>query len=244
MRIANRKRFTLSCIFFTLLMLIIGKNQIVFSEGKVFKVTSSPEAKELGKNDNAVLKNKKRYIVILDAGHGGIDEGTSYQNINEKDIAFKITKYTETVLESKGYTVILTRNEDKLLSLKEIGNIVNAAKGNVFVSIHINSIKDPSYKGMTTYYYAPEGYQKDERVKLSKTIQKEVVKSDGWEDKGIKTQNLAVLRYSEIPCALVECGFITNKEDREKLLKEEVLRNISENISRGIIKYLNESEGN
>lgn len=246
MRIANRKRFTLSCIFFTLLMLIIGKSQIVFSESSAFKETSLLPVKGLGKDNKAgngsVVKKNKKYIIVLDAGHGGIDKGTSYKSLNEKDIAFKITKYTEEILKSKGYSVVLTRNEDKLIPLKEIGNIVNAAKADVFVSIHINSIKDPDYNGMTTYYYAPEGYQKKERIKLAKTIQGEIIKSDNWQDKGVKTQNLAVLRYSKIPCVLVECGFITNKEDRERLTKDKALKNIATNISSGIIKYINEDK--
>lgn len=239
MRIANRKKFTVSCIFFTLLLLLFGKITIPIKENKV--VQSPPIAIAVDKKDKGQANQiEKKRVIVLDAGHGGIDNGTSYKNMYEKNLTLKIVKYAETYLKSKGYKVILTRDKDELIPLKEIGNRVNAADANVFVSIHINSLNDVKFKGITTLYYDVNGYEKDERIKLSNIIEKEVVKSDKWESKGIKKQNIAVLRYSKIPCALVECGFITNQEDRNKLNKDEVLKRLSENISNGVIKYLDE----
>lgn len=248
MRIANRKRFMFSCIFFTLLMLIFGKSVVLFREGKFLKGPIVPIVKAVDKNkkiysNGTEEKNKannKKYVVVLDAGHGGIDFGTSCKELYEKDLTFKIVKYIEQCLKEKGYTVVLTRNEDKLVPLKEIGKIANDAKADVFVSIHINSINDVNYKGITTYYYDGKGYQKDERIKLSKVIEDEILKSDKWESKGIKRENFAVLRYSKMPSTLVECGFITNEEDKRRLTKDEVLKRLAKNISSGIIKYLDE----
>lgn len=247
MRIANRKRFMFSCIFFTFILSIFGKGVTLFKEGKFFKGSASPivmavdKNKKLGNKEEKNKNNNKMYVVVLDAGHGGIDFGASYKDLNEKDLTLKIVKYTEEYLKDEGYTVVLTRNEDKLIPLKEIGNIANEAKADAFVSIHINSLDDINYKGITTYYYDGKGYQKDERTELAKIIEDEIIKSDSWENKGVKRENFAVLRYTKMPSTLVECGFITNEEDRGKLIKDEVLKRLAKNISNGVIKYLDEN---
>ncbi|AKA70973.1 N-acetylmuramoyl-L-alanine amidase family protein [Clostridium scatologenes] len=245
MRIANKKKFTFSCIFFTLLMLLFNKTVINVNKGELTQVQPVVMAVDKGETKKStatnINKNINKDVIVLDAGHGGIDNGTSYKNLYEKDLTLKMVKYAEAYLKSKGYTVVLTRNKDELIPLKEIGRRVNASSGTVFVSIHVNSISDTNFKGITTLYYDVQNYQKDERIKLANILEKEAVKSDKWESKGIKKQNVAILRYSKIPCALVECGFITNSEDRDKLSKDEVLKRLSVNISNGIIKYLKQS---
>lgn len=179
------------------------------------------------------------YKIVVDAGHGGKDNGTSYANINEKDLALKIAFLTENELIFRGCKVVLTRDEDKLLPLKEISDIANASYPNAFISIHINDNKDSRINGLGTYYYDPDQFQKIERNALAKSIQKEIVKSDKWQNKGVIRQNIAILRNSNIPCALVECGFLSNEKDRDKLKDEEVLKSLAVNISNGVIKYLN-----
>jgi N-acetylmuramoyl-L-alanine amidase len=236
MRIGNRKRFLFSCIFFTMTMLLFGKAINPVYE-KVLGEPYSPMVKAIDKN-NKFKKPIREYTIVLDAGHGGIDNGTSYKDMYEKYLTFKIVKYAEAYLKDKGCKVVLTRNEDKLIPLKKIGEKVNEANADAFISIHINSINDITFKGITTYYYDAKGYQKDERMKLAQIIEKEAIKDDGWENKGIRRENFAVLRYSKIPCVLVECGFITNEEDREKLSKEDALKRLAENISNGTIEYL------
>lgn len=234
MRIANKKRFIISCVFFTLVLSIFGKMSVFLEKDG----TSFPIVMAVDKNKATNSNNNKNYTIVLDPGHGGIDLGTSYKNFNEKDLTLKIVKYAEEYLKDEGYTVVLTRNEDKLVPLKEIGNIANNANADVFVSVHINSLQDVKYKGITGYYYDGKGYETDERIKLVKTIGDEILKSDSWEDKGVKRENFAVLRYTKMPSALIECGFITNEEDRARLSKDEVLKRLAENISKGIINYL------
>lgn len=237
MRIADRKKFMFSCIFFTLLLLLFGKSSIICNKNSAVKGQSLMASNKDKKFSVKQNQENNKYTIVLDAGHGGIDRGTSYGNMYEKDLTLKIVKYAQEYLESKGYNVVLTRNSDVLVPLKEIGNRVNAANGDVFVSVHINSIDDANFKGITTLYYDPKGYQTNERIKLAKTLENAAIKSDNWSSKGIKKQNVAVLRYSKIPCALVECGFITNSEDRSKLSRDSVLKNLAHNISDGIIKY-------
>ncbi|UZQ49222.1 N-acetylmuramoyl-L-alanine amidase family protein [Clostridium kluyveri] len=237
----SKKKVMFSCVFFTLAMLIFAKNISLLNGKNSINITAAPLGNMVNKPTDKDVSSKKYYIV-LDPGHGGIDKGTSYGNMEEKNITLKIAKYAETYLSGKGNVVFLTREEDKLLALDEIGNIVNSSYADAFVSIHVNSLNDKDFKGITTLYYDLNGYQKEERIKLANSIEKECVKNDGWESRGIRRQNLAVLRYSKIPGVLVECGFITNEEDRKRLSNEKVLKKLAENISNGIINYLDESE--
>ncbi|MFL0194482.1 N-acetylmuramoyl-L-alanine amidase [Clostridium sp. WILCCON 0269] len=236
----SKKKIMFSCVFFTLLMLIFTKHISIANRKNSINITASPMANIVNK-DKDKHTSLKKYYIVLDPGHGGIDKGTSYGNMEEKNITLKIAKYAKTYLSSKGNVVFLTREEDKLLGLDEIGDIVNSSCADAFVSIHVNSLNDKNFKGITTLYYDVNGYQEEERIKLANAIEKECVKSDNWESEGIRKQNLAVLRYSKIPGVLVECGFITNAEDRKRLSDEKVLKTLAQNISNGIINYLNES---
>lgn len=190
-----------------------------------------------------VLISKKekpyKFKVVLDPGHGGIDKGTNRGNIYEKDLVLKIARNVEQDLIYKGCKVFMTRKDDIGLSLKERYTFANSKEPDVFVSVHVNSNRDSIYKGVSTYYYDLNGIQKEERKKLANNIQTEMIKSDNWKDRGIIRKNLAVLRGSTMPSVLVECGFLTNYEDRNKLIKEDVLENFGKNISNGILKYIN-----
>lgn len=237
----SKKKIMFSCVFFTLIMLISAKGIGLFNGKNSINITAAPVANTSGKTYSGNNESKKYYI-ILDPGHGGIDKGTSYGSMEEKNINLKIAKYAREYLNGKGSVVFLTREEDKLLALNEIGDKVNSSCADVFVSIHVNSLNDKDFKGITTLYYDVNGYQEKERIRLANSIEKECIKNDGWENRGVRKQNLAVLRYSRIPGVLVECGFITNEEDRKRLSDEKVLKTLAQNISNGIINYLDKNK--
>ena len=150
-------------------------------------------------------------------------------------------------LRYNGCNVVFTRNTDIVLDrlvkadLIKRASFANDEKADIFVSVHINSNDVNVYNGIDTNYYAPLGFQKAERTKLAQTIQKEMLKNDGWKNMGERSENFAVLRLTTMPSVLVECGFITNASDRDKLLNEETLVNFGLNISNGILNYLSEA---
>ncbi|WP_127836282.1 N-acetylmuramoyl-L-alanine amidase family protein [Clostridium prolinivorans] len=183
-------------------------------------------------------ENPYKNTIVLDAGHGGEDIGANVGSIYEKDITLKITDYAADELRYRGYKVVKTREDDRLLELSEIGKIANAALADLFISVHINFNEDSVYKGVSTYYYDIDGYQKEERIKLAETMQSELIKDDNWEDRGIIKENFQVLRETKMPSVLLECGFLSNQEDRRKLTDESVLKNFAKNIANGIDKYL------
>ncbi|MBC8062056.1 MAG: N-acetylmuramoyl-L-alanine amidase [Clostridiaceae bacterium] len=189
-----------------------------------------------------------KYKVVVDPGHGGVDAGAYVGKLLEKDLNLKIAKYMLDNLRYNGCNVVLTRDKDKELDklvktdLIKRSAIANDKKADLFVSIHINSNTVSVYNGVSTYYYDPSGFQKTERLKFAQTMQNEMLKSDDWKDMGEHRQELAVLKRSNMPSVLVECGFITNASDRDKLSKEATLVNFGLNISNGVLKYL--AEGN
>ena len=206
------------------------------------------------KNHNKIvifIKKKQspfKYNIVVDPGHGGVDVGTYYAKLFEKDLTLKVSKYMADNLRYNGCNVTFTRETDVLLDklvkqdLIKRASLANDEKADVFVSVHINSNRENVYNGVSTYYYGKASNQETQRAKLAQAIQKEMLKNDTWKDIGTHGDDLAVLRNTKMPSVLVECGFITNFLDRNKLSNEATLVNFGQNISNGILKYLAEAE--
>lgn len=192
-----------------------------------------------------ISKKEKPYLykVVVDPGHGGIDIGANHGNLKESALTLTIAKYIEKELRDRNCDVLLTRTKDELLNLKKISQISNAAEPDAFVSIHINSNESSKYKGVSSYYQSWKNGTSEEGKKLAKAIQKEIVKDDSWKDLGELGANFSVLREAQVPATLVECGFLSNTEDREKLSEDRVLRNIAKNVAEGILDYLKSKSG-
>ena len=230
MKIVNKKRFVISCIFFILILVLITALIIGYAKNK----------DKQGILTSSVVLKVYKYKIVVDAGHGGEDKGTNFGKLYEKDITLKIAKYVEKYLNSKDCQVIMTRDTDKFVFLNSIAELNNDASPNAFISIHIDSNKDTQCKGISTYYYYNTlGYQKDERMNLAKTIEEQMIKDDSWNNMGIKKNHLLVLSKSNAVSALIECGFLSNSGDRAKLSNNDVLERLGKNISDGVLKYLN-----
>jgi N-acetylmuramoyl-L-alanine amidase len=94
--------------------------------------------------------------VVLDAGHGGSDPGaSSISNVSEKEITLDIQKRLGTLLRQNGFEVIATRENDRLIPLRERARLANGSHSDIFVSIHVNSIPHPDNHGVETYYLGP-----------------------------------------------------------------------------------------
>jgi N-acetylmuramoyl-L-alanine amidase len=94
--------------------------------------------------------------VVLDAGHGGTDPGaSSTSNVSEKEITLDIEQRLGALLRKNGFDVVVTRNDDRLIPLRERARIANGSASDIFVSIHVNSIPHPNNHGVETYYLGP-----------------------------------------------------------------------------------------
>ena len=183
-------------------------------------------------------------VIVLDAGHGGLDPGTTYNDIYEKDINLSITKELEYSLSKMGSTVMLTRVDDKDLSNGVKNNrkktdfdnrikIINEEYVDMYISIHLN------YLG-NTKYYGPQVFYNNDNKELAEIIQNELNNTTG-SDRKIKKIPGSTYMYKRLKKkgVLIECGFLSNKMERDKLLNMEYQIKLADAITKGIIKYIN-----
>jgi len=200
---------------------------------------------------SAMSKENEKNIVIIDAGHGGEDPGAvGSDNIYEKDLNLSVSKELGSALAEKGFTVIYTRTDDKLLykeeenikGIRKISDLKNRCKiaaeypNAIFVSIHMNSYGDPKYSGTQVYYSTRNEYGR----MLASAIQESVKESlQPNNNRVIKSgEGIFLLENTENVSVLVECGFITNSEECKKLSEKEYQKELSLAIVCGIIKYV------
>lgn len=181
--------------------------------------------------------------IIIDSGHGGVDPGAVYNNINEKDINLNIAKSLQNDLIKLGATVLMTREGDYDLSspnttwrkASDFDNrisYINNSKADMYISIHMNFLNNSIYKGTQVFYNS------DESKILANLIQKEINKNYNYE-KEIKKIPTHTYMYSKlnITGVLLEAGFISNYEDRKNFSNKSYLNKYTKIISQAIIKF-------
>lgn len=184
--------------------------------------------------------------VVLDAGHGGYDDGSvSAQGLKEKDLVLSIVKKIGENLESEQIRVIYTRDsdqvswiEDNVQDLFARSQIANEAKADVFVSIHMN---DTEFGNDVSGNEVWVQFNNDKSMILANAINQSFMKLDYTENRGLKdeaTSPLSLLQFNTIPSVLVETGFISSVNDVSYLTTEEGERAVAKAISDGIIEAL------
>lgn len=179
-------------------------------------------------------------LVILDAGHGGYDLGCRLSSCNEKSLALSTTLMIKKCLTDMGYRVILTRSRDIFLSLKKRTTIANETKSKLFVSIHYNAAKNCEAKGVEVFYYkSKDKWRSLASRKLAIRVLSKLVDRTGAKNRGVKTGNFHVIRETKMPAILVEGGFITHEEERNRLKDPAYRQKIAKGIAEGIDSYFN-----
>lgn len=200
-------------------------------------------SKKLEKYVNSDKVEKKEYAVVLDAGHGSSDSGkVGINGVLEKDINLSISKKTKKYLEKKGIRVVMTRNKDESLAEGENGNRkvqdmkarvkrINDTKPDLAVSIHQNSYHEESIHGAQVFYYEhSESGEKDARI-----LQEALLAVDPDNTRQVKANTTYyLLKRTEVPILIVECGFLSNQEEAEKLASEDYQKEIAKAIANGI----------
>jgi N-acetylmuramoyl-L-alanine amidase/PKD repeat protein len=158
--------------------------------------------------------------VFLDAGHGGSDTGAIGFGYYEKTANLDIALRTKAKLEANGFEVVMRRTVDSGASLDDIVNMANSSGADLFVSIHNNAAVSPYAHGTETYWCA-NGVAGSNQ--LANLLQANLVSQTGRANRGVKTANFRVIKYTTMPAALVECAFISNQTENE-LLKSDDFR--------------------
>lgn len=190
--------------------------------------------------------------VVIDAGHGGKDEGARGRStgIQEKALTLEIALRLERILNGRGFPTVQTRTEDVYLSLAQRAEIANRIKGPaVFVSIHFNQDSDKSSAGIETFYadtkippaadwswvgFFSRSESLDTGEELAAEVQYAVIARTGARDRGIRARHLYVTRHTRIPAVLIEGGFISNTMEAHLLGDDDYASNLAEGIADGI----------
>ena len=178
--------------------------------------------------------------VYIDPGHGGSDPGAVANGLREKDLTLKIAKYTRSYLQNnyKGVSVRMSRTGDTYPSLSARARDANNWGADVFVSIHINAGGGVGYEDFI-YNGGVSGNTRKLQDKLHDELSPLFSK-----DRGQKRANYAVLRQTNMPAVLTECGFIDSSTDANFLKKENNLKKLGEAHAKGIAVYLGLEKGN
>ena len=230
------------------------------------------------------IKNQEKFIVVIDAGHGGKDPGNTGNGYLEKEIVLNISLQLGEILEKvDDIEVIYTRTSDKFVNLFERANIANKSNANLFISIHADSHNSQAYGAGTfvlglhanqrnfeiakkensvifyedDYINQYEGFDPnnpesligltlmqeeylDQSIIAASYIQNSFVQNLKRKNRNVKQAGFIVLKYTYMPSVLVETGFLTNKNEGAYLNSINGQKEMSDAISKAVIKYKND----
>lgn len=191
---------------------------------------------------------KQKDCIVVDAGHGGFDSGKIGVNGElEKDINLQVALKLKKTLEDMGMSVIMTREDDqglydenasnkKAQDLQRRCDLINQEKPLMTISIHQNSYTSPEIKGAQVFYYTTS----TESQKLAEILQKTLIEQvDPQNHREAKANDsYYLLKKTDSVIVIVECGFLSNPQEAEKLSDEEYQQKMADAICTGINKYL------
>lgn len=192
--------------------------------------------------------------IILDPGHGGKDRGAAGRRFTEKYLTLQVAKETKRQLERMGYRVLMTRVNDRQLTLNQRAQASNWAKADLFISIHMNAAANRSVRGIETFALTAPGAPSSGATKVAYNkypgngalynstslawfVQNSMVRATKAQDRGMKRARFVVLRETRCPSILVECGFISNHNDENLLGSAAYRRKLATAIAAGVRNY-------
>lgn len=176
-------------------------------------------------------------VIVIDAGHGGKDQGAMVEDVKEAQLNLIIAKKLQEKLSEAGSLVIMTRSDDTDLAdpqtvnrkredMKKRVEMINDEKVDFFISIHMNTYPSSDVSGAQVFY-------QDTSNILAQCIQNELNPT-----RTIKQADYYLLRETRPIGVLVECGFISNYQEKEKLKTESYQQEIADKIQSGLYDYL------
>jgi N-acetylmuramoyl-L-alanine amidase len=234
------------------MILILKKDKVVLL-GLVFLLAITLLSFNFRSDPKAIeTSGTGQRVVIIDAGHGGEDPGavSDYNQIKEKDINLHIALRVKELLEAESYKVIMTRDEDilqyrdntkgytkkRMQDLTRRKKVMDEESADIVVSIHLNKFGQTQYHGAQAFFPPKPQASK----KLADLIQKslrETVDPENKREALVKNTQEIILRNAKKPTVIVECGFLSNQEEEQKLASKEYQEKLAQAIKNGISKY-------
>lgn len=197
------------------------------------------------------------FLVVVDAGHGGIDGGTQGFGQLEKDITLDLALRLEKRLQEAGCRVLMTRKDDTYLTLEQRCEVANQAKASVFVSLHLNADpKSAETHGVETYFSSRKklgsmapireflGLRHDIPVRdvrsewLAGMVHSRVCRTTGAPDRNVRDSQFIVVMQTECPAILVECGYLTHQAESLCFTDHGYKNGVIGAVANGVVQYL------
>jgi N-acetylmuramoyl-L-alanine amidase len=210
------------------------------------------------------VPKKNIKTVMIDPGHGGEDQGArGYKGSVEKKLTLSLSTRVETLLKQAGFRTLMTRRSDRYVSLQDRSELANASSADLFVSIHFNSSKPNSKpRGVETYCLTPVGLSSTGSIRrrlgigdigeeagntydcqnmlLAYLVQQKLTKTfTETEDRGVRRARFFVIKATERPSILIECGFLSNPTEEKRIMTSAYLDRLAKSIVEGIRAYDN-----
>lgn len=199
----------------------------------------------------AVVENrtipKPTYTIVVDAGHGGRDDGCSGVNgVKESQINLEIAKLLKSDLETLGINVVLTRCDGNGLYKSNVDNykqsdmearmeIINKASPDMVISIHQNAFNDRNQCGAQAFYQEQDEVSKGFADSVQSQLLSQLDNAKLESNKG----DYYLLKESKLPAIIVECGFLSNENEEKLLSTTEYQNKVAYAIMCGVVKYFN-----
>lgn len=195
---------------------------------------------------------KSMPTIVIDAGHGGEDGGAvSDSGVLEKDINLSIANDTSALFYLLGFDVTQTRKTDialdngedtirkrKVADMKKRLEIFNSSKENTIISIHQNKFSESKYHG-TQIFYSPNNEKSKQLADSIKFSVKGLLQPDNERECKKADSGIYLLKNTNNPAVIVECGFISNEEECNNLLSSEYQKQMAFSITAGFLSYYN-----
>jgi N-acetylmuramoyl-L-alanine amidase len=201
---------------------------LIISSGLLAACATTREPAEVATKDTSKSFN----TVVVDAGHGGKDNG-AYRKFGgaEKIATLDVAKRLARKLRESDLKVVMTRSSDVFIPLEERVAIENGQNNSIFVSIHFNDSRRRGIRGFETYYHSSNS------VALANRIQAKLMTIPKSANRGVHHANFRVLRLAKYPSVLVECGFLSNRTEGGEARDSEYRDALADKIAEAIVEH-------
>ena len=217
---------------FMILFLLMGA---IIASWKLSELTANVSKEEK-------KAKKDQVVIVVDPGHGGEDPGkVGINDVLEKDLNLQIAKKVKKLLEEAGIKIVMTRTNDKVPDAKKEDLnqrvlLINETKPKLALCIHQNSYPDAKIKGAQVFYHTITPEAED----VASIVQEQLRTVDPTNTRQIKENDTYfMLKNTQVPTIIVECGFLTNPDEAAKLTQEDYQDKLAQAICEGVVKWLN-----
>jgi N-acetylmuramoyl-L-alanine amidase len=213
----------------------------------------APDELPLTKEEITNSLNPPRVTVVIDAGHGGKDNGAKGNGLTEKDLTLDVALRVNKLLQSFGFPTVLTRSDDRFFSLAQRTSMANDVADSIVLSLHFNHDRAGSSSGVETFYakqkvtpdsewtwvgfFSEPDAPSDTGEALAGFIQSAIAQRLQVNNRGIKPSALYMVRHTRAPAVLIESGFLSNAFEAQLLSNPQYRDRLASAIAEGVMAY-------